>query len=36
MSKIIFVKNQEDVQKYNYEVFKAKPIEKNEDGKDIH
>ena len=33
MSKIIFVKNSPEVEKYQYEVFKSKPLERNEDGK---
>lgn len=33
MSKVIFVKNSSDVDKYTYEVFKSKPLERSEDGK---
>jgi len=32
MSKIIFVKNTEDLTKHNFDVFKAKPLDKMEDG----
>ena len=35
MSKIIFVKNSEDVEKFQFEVFKSKPIERTDDGKII-
>lgn len=35
MSKIIFVGNSEELIKHNYDVFKAKPIDRNEEGQDI-
>lgn len=35
MSKIIFVKNAEEMQKWNFEVFKAKPLDRTEDGSAI-
>ena len=35
MSKIIFVKNSEDMYKYNFDVFKAKPLDRNEEGAEI-
>jgi len=35
MSKILFVKNIPEVQQHNFDVFKAKPQDKNEEGKPI-
>ena len=32
MSKIIFVKNAEDLAKHHFDVFKAKPLDRAEDG----
>ena len=32
MSKIIFVGNSDDLMKQNYDVFKAKPIDRNGEG----
>jgi len=32
MSKIIFVKNADDLARHNFDVFKAKPIDMTEDG----
>jgi hypothetical protein len=32
MSKIIFVNNSEELEKYTYDVFKAKPTDRNEEG----
>ncbi len=32
MSKIIFVKNNDENARYTYDVFKAKPLDKKEDG----
>lgn len=36
MSKIVFVKNSEDVLSQNFEVFKAKPMDRNEEGVQIN
>ena len=35
MSKIVFVKNSDDVVQQQYDVFKAKPIDRHEDGRNI-
>ena len=35
MSKIIFVNNSEDLRNENYDVFKAKPIDRNEEGVEL-
>ena len=35
MSKIVFVNNSEDVMAQQFDVFKAKPLERQEDGKYI-
>ena len=35
MSKIIFVDNSDELRKQNFDVFKAKPTDRNEEGKDI-
>ena len=35
MSKIVFVGNSEELIKQNFDVFKAKPIDRNEEGQDI-
>ena len=35
MSKIIFVKNIDEIKPYNFDVFRAKPLERNEDGQQI-
>ena len=32
MSKIIFVKNIDEIKPYNFDVFRAKPLERTEDG----
>ena len=32
MSKIVFISNAEENQKQNFEVFKAKPTDRNEEG----
>lgn len=35
MSKIIFVNNSEELQSSDFEVFKAKPLDRNEEGQPI-
>lgn len=35
MSKIVFVKNADELAKHNFDVFKAKPIDRNDDGSQI-
>lgn len=35
MSKIIFVKNSDESSKLNYDIYKAKPLDRTEDGKQI-
>lgn len=35
MSKIIFVNNAEELQSADFEVFKAKPLDRNEEGQQI-
>jgi len=35
MSKILFVKNEEETEKYDFDVFKAKPINLTEEGKEL-
>jgi hypothetical protein len=35
MSKIIFVGNSEELEKFNFDVFRAKPTDRNEEGQEI-
>ena len=35
MSKIVFVKNPDELAKHTFDVFKAKPLDKTEDGEPI-